>query len=259
MRLAALFLDDRRHPASKGVKVGTAVVVALLLSLLSWTVFASSVDSTQKFWSYRIAFWNGWLLTLGISLVSLLLSTAIGVAAALARRSKIIIIRYVSIIYVEMVRGLPYLVLILLLFYGMPHITAWGNRFLFGVVALSLFAGAYIAEIVRSGIESVGASQLESARAIGLTPAQTYLHVIFPQALRHALPPLTGQFASLIKDSSLLSVIGLAEFTFTAQQVFSATYSTMGSFLPLGVGYLLLTLPISLWSKKLEQSLKYET
>lgn len=259
MRIAALFLDDRRRPAGGWVKLGTALLVLVALSLLCWTVFASAVDSAGVFWGYRVAFWNGWLLTLELSAVSLFLSTVIGVAAALGRGSRIIIIRYLSICYIEIIRGLPYLVLILLLFYGMAQITVWGNRFVFGVVALSLFAGAYIAEIVRAGIESVGASQLESARAIGLTPVQTYLHVIFPQALRHALPPLTGQFASLIKDSSLLSVIGLAEFTFTAQQVFSATYSTMGSFLPLGLGYLVLTLPISLGSKKLEQILRYET
>ena len=99
----------------------------------------------------------------------------------------------------------------------------------------------------------------ESARAIGLTTAQTYQYVIFPQALRQSLPPLAGQFASLVKDSSLLSIIGLAEFTYTAQQVNSATYSTLESYLPLAVGYLILTLPISLWTNTLGRKLRYET
>jgi len=154
---------------------------------------------------------------------------------------------------------MPFLVLILILWFGIVPITQFGNRMFFGVLALSLFSGAYLAEMIRAGVESVGASQLESARAIGLTGFQTYRYVIFPQALRHTLPALTGQFASLIKDSSLLSVIGLSEFTFSAQQVFNATYSTMESFLPLGVGYLILTVPVSFWTKSLEKRLRYET
>ena len=105
----------------------------------------------------------------------------------------------------------------------------------------------------------MGASQLESARAIGLSGGQTYRYVIFPQALRQVLPPLAGQFASIVKDSSLLSIIGLSEFTYTAQQVNSATYSTLESYLPLAVGYLILTLPISLWTHGLGRTLRYET
>jgi len=133
------------------------------------------------------------------------------------------------------------------------------DRLVAGVLILSLFSGAYLAEIIRSGIDSIPATQLESARAIGLTPWQTYRFVIAPQALRQILPPLAGQFASLIKDSSLLSIIGVTEFTFAAQQAFSATYRTMESFLPLAIGYLLLTLPVSILSKILERRLRFET
>ena len=154
---------------------------------------------------------------------------------------------------------MPLLVLILVLFYVVANALKIADRFLVGVVVLSLFAGAYIAEIIRAGIESVGASQRESARAIGLNSAQTYRYIVLPQALRQALPPLAGQFASLIKDSSLLSIIGVAEFTYTAQQVNSATYSTLESYLPLAVGYLVLTLPISFFSNMLQRTLRYET
>ncbi len=154
---------------------------------------------------------------------------------------------------------MPLLVLILVLFYVVANALHITDRFLVGVVVLSLFAGAYIAEIIRAGIESVGESQRESARAIGLTTAQTYRYIIFPQALRQVLPPLAGQFASIVKDSSLLSIIGLAEFTYAAQQVNSATYSTLESYLPLALGYLVLTLPISLWSNALRKRMRYET
>ena len=148
---------------------------------------------------------------------------------------------------------------ILFLFYVVANGIGLQDRIVAGALILSLFSGAYLAEIIRSGIDSIPATQLESARAIGLSPLQTYRFVIAPQALRQILPPLAGQFASLIKDSSLLSIIGVTEFTFAAQQAFSATYRTMESFLPLAVGYLALTLPISLLSKLLEKRFRYET
>lgn len=257
--MTCLWKDSPRNPAPLGARILSGGILAVLLALLCWSILAGTSHGWSVFWKYRTVFWQGWLLTVAISAIALFSSLFLGILAAVARRSGILIIRYTSICYIEIVRGMPLLVLILVLFYGMPQITQSGNRLFFGVLALSLFSGAYMAEIVRSGIESVGASQRESARAIGLTPLQTYAHVIFPQALRHTLPALAGQLASLIKDSSLLSVIGLTEFTFSSQQVFNATYSTMESFLPLAAGYLILTVPISFWTKRLENRLRYET
>lgn len=257
--LSSLFLDRPRNPAPPVVRVVTSTILALGFSLLCWLVLASAARRWEVFWQYREAFWSGWVMTVAISCVSLVLTTFIGTIAALGRRSSVLFLRYLATAYVELVRGMPLLVLILFLFYGIPLITQMGNRFLFGVLALSLFSGAYLAEMIRAGIDAVGKSQWESARAIGLTTAQTYRYVVFPQALRHTLPALTGQFASLIKDSSLLSVIALNEFTLAAQNTFNATYASLESFLPLGVGYLILTLPISLWTKKLERSLRYDT
>jgi polar amino acid transport system permease protein len=257
--LLTSFLDKPRSPAPLWARLITAGFLLLAFSLSCWTLLASTTTNWQAVWKYRQAFWQGWLLTLLLSVISLVLSTLIGLIAALARRSAILIVRYTSACYIEFVRGMPLLVLILVLFYVVANALGIHDRLLVGVVVLSLFAGAYIAEIIRAGIQSVGASQLESARAIGLTGGQTYRYVIFPQALRQVLPPLAGQFASIIKDSSLLSIIGLAEFTFTAQQVNSATYSTLESYLPLAVGYLILTLPISLWTHDLGRKLRYET
>jgi polar amino acid transport system permease protein len=231
----------------------------IVLSFVCWGLLASTTRNWEAIWKYRNAFWHGWLLTVALSVISLVLSTLIGLVAALARRSPVLVVRYLSTCYIECVRGMPLLVLILVLFYIVANALNITDRFLVGVVVLSLFAGAYIAEIIRAGIESVGASQRESARAIGLTTTQTYRYVIFPQALRQVLPPLAGQFASIVKDSSLLSIIGLAEFTYAAQQVNSATYSTLESYLPLAVGYLVLTLPISLWTNTLGSSIRYET
>lgn len=257
--LRRLIFDDPRSPASRTVKIVTGAVLLLGFSLLCWTVLASSVNSIEILSRYRTVFWNGWLLTIALSAAALILSIVIGLLAALGRRSSVLLLRYFSIGYIECIRGTPFLVLILFLFYGVPQITQFGNRMVFGVLALSLFSGAYLAEIFRAGIESVSVSQRESARAIGLTPVQAFRYVVFPQAVRFTLPALAGQFASLIKDSSLLSIVGLAEFTFSARQVFSATYSTMESFLPLAVGYLLLTVPVSLLTRRLEHTLRFET
>jgi polar amino acid transport system permease protein len=208
---------------------------------------------------YRQKFLQGWLVTVGLSLAALALSTLIGLVMALARRSRWLVWRYFSRLYVEIIRGTPLLVQILIFFYFVAEAFGVRNRYVVGVLTLSVFAAAYISEVIRAGLESVGASQWESARAIGLTRLQTYRYVVFPQAIRQILPPLAGQFASLIKDSSLLSIIGISEFALNAQEVNSFTYSTLESYLPLAVGYLILTLPISLWTQALERRHRFET
>ena len=208
-------------------------------------------------WAYRQKFVQGWLMTVAISAAALLVSVLIGVVTALARRARFLPLRYAAALYVEAVRGTPLLVQILILFYVVANAVGVENRYVVGVLTLSLFAGAYLAEMVRAGIESIRDSQLESARAIGLTRGQTYRYVIFPQVVRQLIPPLTGQFASIIKDSSLLSIIALNEFTLNAQEVNAFTYSTLESYLPLAAGYLLLTLPISLASRILERKFHY--
>jgi polar amino acid transport system permease protein len=213
----------------------------------------------DSIYQYRALFWRGWFTTIGISAAALVLSLVFGLLSALARRSRLLPLRYLARIYVELVRGTPLLVQILISFYVVADAIGLTNRYLVGILTLAFFSGAYISEIIRAGIESVGASQLESARAIGLTPAQTYRHVIFPQAVRQSLPPLAGQFVSLVKDSSLLSIIAISEFTWNAENVSAMTYSTLESYLPLAAGYLVLTLPISLWTRQLEKRHSFAT
>lgn len=208
---------------------------------------------------YRNLYIYGWLTTIWLSIVSFIISSLIGITFALMKRSSTKIFRAIAGFYIEIIRGTPLLVQILFFFYVIANEIRVENRYLVGIIVLSLFSGAYLAEIFRAGIESVGASQIESAKAIGLNHRQTYRFVIFPQAFRLTLPPLAGQFGSLIKDSSLLSIIGINEFTYNAQLVNSATYSTLESYFPLAIGYLILTLPISLWSKYLEKKYRYAT
>jgi len=116
-----------------------------------------------------------------------------------------------------------------------------------------------MAEIFRGGLEAIPQTQRDAAKSIGLTPIQTLRFVIVPQAVRLVLPPVAGQLVSLIKDSSLLSVIAISEFTLNAQEVNSFTYSTLESYLPLAAGYLILTLPLSALSRFLEKRFRYET
>jgi polar amino acid transport system permease protein len=236
--------------------------IAFLFIILIFGFSFHQVDyhwNWEAIYKYRQKFIQGWFNTILISLAALGLSTCIGLIFALGQRSHFLPFRYFSKLYVEFVRGTPLLVQILIFFYVVANAFGVNNRYLVGVLTLSFFSGAYISEVIRAGIESVGKSQLESARAIGLTRAQTYRYVVFPQALRQILPPLAGQFVSLIKDSSLLSIIAISEFTLNAQEVNSYTFSTLESYIPLAAGYLILTLPISLWTRHLEQRHMYET
>lgn len=255
----ALFVDSPEHPAPRWVRLATPALLTLLLATGCVALLAATLDNPDVIWSYRAVFWRGWLLTIGISAAALALSTTFGLLLALARRSSVLLLRSAATLYVELIRGAPFLVLILVGYYVVFDHLHLTSRFAAGVLLLSAFSAAYIAEMIRAGIESVGSSQLDSARAIGLTTRQTYRFVIFPQALRQTLPPLAGQFASLIKDSSLLSIIGLSEFTYAAGQVNSATYSTLAAYSPLLVGYLLLTIPISLAARWLEHRVRYDT
>jgi polar amino acid transport system permease protein len=249
-----------RSPSGPAHYVSLAASV-LLIGLLAYAALwqLTSKAGWSGVNSYWRLFWDGWLGTLRIASSGLVASTLFGLLLALSRRSNWAPVRALATVIVELIRGTPLLAQILILYYGVFHLTGLENRFVASVLILSIFEGAYISEIIRSGIGSVGASQLESARAIGLSTGQTYRYIVAPQALRHVLPPLAGEFASLIKNSSLLSIIGFEELTQNAQQVASFTFSNLESYVPLALGYLILTLPISLWSRWLEHRSHFET
>ena len=247
------------------IAVAARIVSWFLVALLAAALFSFAFSQLQygwnwdAIWQYRQKFLQGWLMTVIISATALVGSLVIGLLTALARRSSFLPLRYSAVLYVETIRGTPLLVQILIMFYVVANAFGVENRYVVGIITLSLFAGAYLAEMIRSGIESIRNSQLESANAIGLTRFQTYRYIIFPQVARQLIPPLTGQFASIIKDSSLLSIIAVSEFTLNAQEVNAFTYSTLESYLPLAVGYLLLTLPISLICRTLERRFHFAT
>ncbi len=240
------------------INFAAALLLIALFVYLPFTRLTTSWNWAGVY-QYRAKFYQGLGLTVVISLASLVLSTLFGLLSALAGRSRFLPLRYANRIYIDLVRGTPLLVQILILYYVTANAFGINDRNVCGVLILSISYAAYISEVIRAGIESVGKSQLESARAIGLTIAQTYRYVIFPQALRQTMPSLAGQLVSLIKDSSLLSIVSVSEFTANAREASNITFSSFECYIPLAVGYLLLTLPISFLTRYLETRGRFET
>lgn len=249
-----------------------AIVSGLTKKLFGWGVAAVLAASFSYFFYVLLSHqyrWeaiapytgnllSGWGTTILVSALSLVASVLLAAVLTAGQISEFAPARWLTRIYVEIIRGTPLLTQILVGYYMVAAALHVGNRLLVSVVLLSAFAAAYLAEIFRGGIESVPKSQWESARAIGLTGGQTYRYVVIPQAIRRVLPATAGQFANLIKDSSLLFVISLPEFTMQAKETNASTYATFESYLPLALGYLALTLPISFLSRKLERRFRYE-
>lgn len=235
----------------------------LLAAAVIFAFFAYAVLRLNHNWQwsvlldFRYKFFIGFLVTLTLSFFSLILSLLLGIVAAIGRRSKVLFFKYITTIYIEVIRGTPLLVQILVFFYIIGTAYRLTNRYFMGVVILSVFAGAYVSEIIRAGLESIPSAQLETARSLCFTRTQTYRYVIIPQLSRIVLPPLTGQFASLVKDSSLLSFIAVNEFTKNVMEADSLNFATFENYMLLAVGYMLITLPISWLTKQLERKMYY--
>lgn len=231
------------------------VVVAVVGASLGVAGISLNFDFVVQ---YRVRIWDGFLMTVFISIMSLVFSLVIGIPVALGQNSRLLPVRYLCDFYVKIIRGTPLIAQIYLFYYIIG--TAWGidNRIIAGIIILSVFAGAYIAEIIRAGYESLPRGPIEAARALGLTRFQCALSVELPQMISRVLPALTGQFASIIKDSSLLSVIAVIELTQTMREISATNYNFFGCFLLLGALYLCLTLPIMFVSKVFEKRFDYD-
>ena len=154
---------------------------------------------------------EGSLLTLGIFGVTIVLSLPLGFLVSLARISKFRVVRFVTGVYILIMRGSPLLLQLIAVYYGLPRLGIVFERFEAGVVAFALNYAAYLAEIYRGGIQSVPEGQYEGARVLGLTKRQTMLRVILPQALKRSLPAIGNEATILVKDSALLYAIGMTD------------------------------------------------
>jgi polar amino acid transport system permease protein len=187
---------------------------------------------------------QGLKVTLNITWISLILTYIIGLVTALMRLSNSLMARAVARAYLEVTRNTPLLVQIFFMYFVVAPILDI-ERFTAGVLALSLFEGSYASEIYRAGIVGVNKGQWEAAHTLGLSTYQSYRYIILPQAIRRILPPLTSQAVSLIKDSSLVSVIAIYEMTMYANEIASETFLVFEIFFTIAAIYLALALVLS--------------
>lgn len=200
---------------------------------------------------------SGVWLTLALSLTSIFLSVVIGLLVALPGISERRWLRWANRIYVETVRSIPILVMILWVYYGLPVVLGISmNPFTAGIVALALSDSAFEAEIFRGGIQSIDKGQIEAADSIGLNYYQKMRLIIIPQAVRRILPPLGNQFVYMLKMSSLVSIIGLQELTRKANELTVTVYRPLEIYTVLVLEYLVLILIVSWLVRRLESRLK---
>ena len=196
----------------------------------------------------------GAVVTVEITAMSVGLGLLIGMFAGVGRLSTIRPIRYLAAVYVDFIRGTPLLVQIFLIYFAIPLVV--GHRidpFLAAITACSINSGAYIAEIFRAGIQSIDKGQMEAGRSLGMNWAQTMRYVIMPQAFKRIIPPLGNEFIAMLKDSSLVSVIGFEELTRRGQLVIARTYASFEIWMSVAFIYLIMTLTISRMVNYLER------
>jgi polar amino acid transport system permease protein len=224
-------------------------------------IYPGDVLGSYRKWKVGILIKGLWL-TLKVSVIAIVIGIFLGVFAGLARISSNPAFRWTVITYVELIRGSPLLVQIFIWYFvigtlinnllatnGLGQIPSlW-----FGVIALAFFAGAYVAEIVRAGIQSIHRGQSEAAHSLGMTYAQAMRHIILPQAFRRIFPPLAGQFISLVKDSSLLGIIAIRELTKATREVVTTSLQPFELWFVCALLYLILTFSLSMFLQYLEK------
>jgi polar amino acid transport system permease protein len=177
------------------------------------------------------------LVTLSLSLLTIALSFAIGVAGALARRSRSRALRFAGAAYVEFMRNTPLLVLLYLIYFAIPQLGLRVSGFSSAVVALTLNSGAYMTEILRGGLLAIPRGQYDAAHSQGMTGLQTFHHIVFPQVLRVIYAPLGNQFIQIVLGSSLASVVAVNDITSWMQTTGSATFRYLETFVVAGLVY----------------------
>ena len=213
---------------------------------------------------YYPSFFKALGITLQMTVISLLCATVLGVIFGLFKVSDFKILKLIADVYIDIIRGTPLLVQVMIMMYGVgsvlkPYGFQWSNiggAFTAGCVALSLNAGAYMAEIIRGGIEAVDKGQMEAARSLGLSYGKAMRKVILPQAFRTMLPSIINQFIITLKDTSILSVIGFPELVNTAKNVVANTFMSFQTWAIVAVMYLVVITLLSRFARTMERRLK---
>ncbi|WP_207941179.1 polar amino acid transport system permease [Enterococcus sp. DIV2402] len=225
---------------------------------------AGDIDSRSTLQIYGPLFLKGALTTIGVAFVCVIAGTLLGILVALLRLSTNKIISSIAYFYIQVLRGTPALLQVFIFYFGLstllkiPAIHIWDiniARLIPGCIALSINSSAYVAEIIRSGINAVDSGQMEAGYSLGLDRRTTMKEIILPQAIRNILPALGNEFVSMIKETSLLSVIAVSELMFVADTVKAATYRTMESLLIAAVIYFIITWSVSWLVSRFEKRL----
>ena len=202
---------------------------------------------------------TGAAVTVQITALSVLIGIIIGLFVGIARISTYRVVHLIAAVYVDFLRGTPLLVQIFLVYFALPVVT--GQRidpFVAAIAACSINSSAYVAEIFRAGIQSIDAGQMEAGRSLGMSWLQTMRYIIVPQAARRVIPPLGNEFIALLKDSSLVSVIGFEELTRRGQLIIARTYASLEIWLCVAIIYLVMTVSISRLVAWLERRYKID-
>lgn len=205
---------------------------------------------------------KGAYMTLELTAIAVALGTLLGLFLALNRLSKMKILSWSAAAYIDFFRGTPLLVQIMIIHFGLPQLAAdtpfayTPNPFISAILALTLNSGAYVAEIFRSGIQSIDKGQMEAARSLGMSQWQSMRFVILPQAFKRVIPPLGNEFIAMLKDSSLVMVLSLQELMMVAKGVAGREFRFFEIYLAAAVLYLVMTLTISRWVSYTERRLR---
>ncbi|MBP8597766.1 MAG: amino acid ABC transporter permease [Selenomonas sp.] len=185
-------------------------------------------------------------ITIKITALSVTVGILIGLFMGIARICRLRIFRLIAAVYVDFFRGTPLLVQIFLVYFALPLLTGQrSDPYVAAISACGLNSGAYVAEIFRSGIQSIDRGQMEAGRSLGMTWGQTMRYIVVPQAFKRVIPQLGNEFIALLKDSSLVSVIGFEELTRRGQLIIAKTYASVEIWTCVAVIYLVMTLTIS--------------
>jgi polar amino acid transport system permease protein len=203
---------------------------------------------------YWPAIFAGLKTTIQISILSIIFGTFFGVLGGTCKASGVRILRWLANIYVEWIRNTPLLIQILFIYFGLGMFFNLSPT-VASVAALSFFSGAYITEIIRAGIQSIHKGQREAALSLGMTELQVMVLVVLPQAIRRILPPLAGQFISLIKDSSLVSIIAVTDLTYVAKNIVTTTFRAFEVWMAISMFYFVLSFALSQAVRVLEKRL----
>lgn len=232
----------------------TILFYFLFVSFINYrSNFTYDWTSTSKYYPVII---KGWSQTLILTFVSLLLSLVIGLILFFMKKSSITCLKYISKVFNELMFGTPLLVLVVILHYIVGNAFNVDNKFISAIIILTSYNSAYISEIYRGGIEGIPDGQWKAAKVFGFTEYQTYRYIIIPQVIKSILPPLTGQLALLVKSTALLSYMAVNEFFNTMMGVNANTFAYIEGYIVLAIGYLIITIPISMSIKYMERKLQ---